>query len=241
MTEAFLLLHGFTGAPSSWDEVVRLLPRDVRVLRPALLGHGGPHTTGFDAEVDRIAAIVRAERLERAHVVGYSLGARIAIGLAARHPELAARATWISASPGMPGDRARIAADEARAVLLEQQGTAAFVDAWEREPTFATQHALPPEIRAAHRARRLAHDPRGLAASLRTLGQGAMPAYDLASIGIPVTLVVGSEDGKARGHALRMVESLPRARTVVVRGAGHDVVLERPAEVAALLSREIGT
>lgn len=241
MSAPLVLLHGFTGAPSSWDEVVRLLPA-TRVLRPALLGHAGaPLADGFDREVDRLAALARREGVEAAHVVGYSLGARVAIGLCARHPGLVARTTWIAGSPGMPGDRDRIAADHRRAELIEREGVAAFVEAWEREPIFATQRALPPATRDAHRARRLAHDPRGLAASLRVLGQGAMPAYDLGSIRVPVTLVVGSEDAKAREHASRMSESLPRARTVVVQGAGHDVVLERPAEVAELLRRESGT
>lgn len=242
---ALVLLHGFTGAPSSWDPVVERLPRATRIARPALMGHAGAPVVArsFDEEVDRIAEILRAEALVGAHVVGYSLGARVALGLAARHPSLASRATWISGSPGLAGEHDRFArreADRARARTLETEGIDAFVDAWEREPVFSTQRALPEDVRSAHRARRRAHDPGGLAASLRVLGQGSMPGYDLSSIDIPVTLAVGSEDPKARGNAQRMAESLPDARIVVMRGAGHDLVLERPAEVAALLSMESG-
>ena len=242
---ALVLLHGFTGAPSSWDAVVERLPRDLRIARPALMGHAGAPSTArsFDEEVDRLAEILRSEDLAGAHVVGYSLGARVALGLVARHPAIASRATFLSGSPGLRDEHERFArreADRVRARTLETDGIDAFVDAWEREPIFATQSALPGDVRSAHRARRQSHDPGGLAASLRVLGQGSMPAYELARIQIPITLVVGSEDPKARGHAQRMAESLSDARIVVLRGAGHDLVLERPAEVAALLTDDRG-
>jgi len=76
-----LCLHGFTGSPMSWD----FLGKSTRIA-PALLGHSGSSADAevhrFEDEIDRLAALaVGAGAL---HVVGYSLGARLALGMASR-------------------------------------------------------------------------------------------------------------------------------------------------------------
>lgn len=243
MTPLVVLLHGFTGAPSSWAEVIGALPRDARTIAPALLGHDDAPLAAartWDDEIDRVAEIVRRER-GPVHLVGYSMGGRVALGLLLRHPGIAARATLIGASPGIDDERDRDARrrdDEARARLIETEGVEAFVRAWEREPIFATQRALPDEVRARHREIRRSHSAAGLAASLRALGQGAMPSLwgSLDRLALPVTLVAGAEDARLRGVAMRMADRLPLARARVVPGAGHDVALERPRELAGIVA-----
>ena len=89
-------LHGFTGSPQCWDDVIEALGKPSRVLCPTLLGHNqGPppaSITSFEAEVDRIATMVLHAGLTGAHLVGYSLGARLGLGLLVRHGRLFARA-----------------------------------------------------------------------------------------------------------------------------------------------------
>jgi pimeloyl-ACP methyl ester carboxylesterase len=59
------------------------------------------------------------------------------------------------------------------------------------------------------------------------------PLWDrLGELAIPVTLVVGERDEKFRAIAARMAGALPRARVVVVAGAGHAAGLEQPGAVA---------
>ena len=116
MSRPLVLLHGFTGAPASWDGVRRSLDDAIPVLAPALLGHdgtaGSPAIRSFDDEVDRLAGAVRGAGLEGAHLAGYSLGGRVALGLLVRHPGRFAAATLIGAHPGLqdPADRAERAA-----------------------------------------------------------------------------------------------------------------------------------
>lgn len=244
--ETIVLLHGFTGAPASWDPVIAHLPASAarRVIAPALLGHAGsaPHDArSWDEAIDALAAELASAGARGAHLVGYSMGGRAALGLLARHPALASRATLIGASPGIedPDARAaRRAEDESRARRLERDGLAAFVDAWEREPIFATQRALPDALRARQRAIRLSHSATGLAASLRAMGQGAMPSLwaALERLDVALTLVVGSEDAKLRAIAGRMAARARRARALVVAGAGHDVGLERPEALARVIA-----
>jgi 2-succinyl-6-hydroxy-2,4-cyclohexadiene-1-carboxylate synthase len=235
-----LFLHGFTGSPASWQPIVARLPRAPHHA-PALLGHeGAPHDAAdWAAEIDRLAAQLTGP----AHVVGYSLGGRAALSLALRHPQRVAALTLIGAGPGIddPDERAkRRDADEARAQLLEREGLDAFLRAWESEPIFATQRALPDDVRARHRAIRRSHDPRGLARSLRVMGQGAMPSLwpELGRLAMPVRLVIGSEDTKLREVAQRMHPHLPHAKLSIVEGSGHDVALEHSDALAALLLSE---
>lgn len=239
-----MLLHGFTGSPESWDEVVRASP-SWHFVTPALLGHGasGGAARTWDDEIERLAALARRERVSL--LVGYSLGGRIALGLLAAHPELFARAIVVSASPGLPGNDGeardvRRTADEAQARALVAHGVRAFVDAWEDQPLFASQRELPADVRARRRDVRLAHSAEGLASSLRTLGLAAMPdlAPRLREVPTPTTLVAGENDPRFVEHAARLAAAMPHACHVVVEGAGHDVVLERPAAIAALMDGE---
>src|SRR5690242_21267669 len=78
-----VLLHGFTGSAASWDDVVAALP-GVHSVRPALLGHA-PESDAARAvrtwsdEIARLGALLPPEPV---HLVGYSLGARLALALA---------------------------------------------------------------------------------------------------------------------------------------------------------------
>lgn len=245
MTPLFLL-HGFTGSADAWDDVVARLPKDVRVLRATIGGHDGtPAPVGFEEEVDRLAAAIRAEGADGAHVCGYSLGGRLATGLVARHASLFSGATIISANPGLANDAdrpARAEQDEGWARLIETAGVAAFVDKWEAQPLFATQLALSPEEQERQRARRLRHDPNGLAGAMRALSLARMPSYaaDLANVDLPIALVTGASDTKFTEIAARLVLGLKKGTHFIVPGTGHNVMLERPEVIAEILARAIG-
>lgn len=243
MDAPVVLIHGYTGSPASWDEVVRRLPAGARVVRPTVGGHDGTAApTSFEGEVDRIAATLREARLERALLAGYSLGGRLAIGLLARHAELFASALVISANPGLddPNERdARVAQDETWAALLETEGVSAFVARWEAQPLFATQAKLAATRLEGQRESRLRHDARGLAGAMRALSLGRMPAYAeaLSRVPSPITLLTGENDAKFTAIGARLAARLRRGAHVVAPGAGHNVILERPELVAELLTQ----
>jgi len=235
----WLLLHGFTGSERSWANVVQLEAGSA-VLTPALTGHdghpGAPGVRTFEDEVDRLAAFVRGAGARGVHVAGYSLGARVALGLLVRHRELFESAVLVGGHPGLETDRdrtLRMESDEAWCRVLESEGLSAFVRAWQKQPLFATQSELPAEVLAKQEAERLSHDPRGLAHALRCLGLGRMPNFRpaLPALDLPVKLLVGGLDSKFRELARAMAEVLPRAKVIEVAGAGHNLLLERPAFV----------
>lgn len=243
------LLHGFTGTSRSWDGVRRSLPDFTGELQavatPSLLGHSletlNLPVSTFADEVNRLAEIIASDG-PRHHLCGYSLGGRVALGLLASRPELFVRATIISAHPGLESDaerEERIRTDEHWCMLLERDGIEAFVDKWQNLPLFASQRRLPAALQQAQREERLGHSPRGLAHSLRVTGLGRMPSYwpALASMAMPITLIVGELDDKFLRIAEQVKEMLPRARLVVVPNAGHNVTFEAPEGVAAELAQ----
>ncbi len=238
----FVLLHGYTGSPDVWRDVVAALPAAERPLAPALWGHDyarEPSPIAFEAEVDRIAAEVAAGARGPVVLCGYSLGGRVALGVLARHPELAASAILIGASSGLATEaerRARAAADEAWCALAERSMDD-FVDAWQAQPIFASQARLPKAVLDAQRAARLRHTGRAMAVAMRSLGLATMPDYApaLPRIAAPVRVMAGELDTKFTAIARAMAAAVPRGSVDVVRGVGHNVVLEAPQAIARAL------
>lgn len=245
-----VLIHGFTGSPASFEPLAQRLTRHgvrLPLHRPALLGHGGlapPTMLRFEQEVDRIARGIVSAGLSGSHLCGYSLGARVGLGLLARHGFLFSGATLIGVHPGIASAEeraARVGADERWCELLARRGVSAFLDAWQAQPLFASQAALP--AAAAHEQRRIrsSHTAAGLMRSLRVLGLGHMPNYRgaLAVARGRVRLITGERDGKFVALARDLVQGSPRVELDLVAGAGHNVLLEAPSHVERRLRQEL--
>ena len=234
-------LHGFLGAPAQWEGVA-----GAGEPRWWLPGHGPspwmPPGVGFDDVVDALAPWAEGRRV----LVGYSLGARLALSLALRHPGELRAVVLVGGTPGLedPAERAqRAAADDALSATIARDGIAAFVARWEALPLFATQRALGDEVRAAQRAWRTQHEPAGLAWALATLSTGRMPPLweRLATAPFAVHAVTGERDEKFT----RLAEAMVRrggGRVVHhrVAGVGHNVALEDPAAVARVVAAAAG-
>lgn len=230
------LLHGFVGDPSAWDATIAAGLGELEPVAIRLPGHGLPVRDTWQANLDAID-------LGRSMIaIGYSFGARIALGLLAQHRILGA--ILIGVNPGLPDETpeqehdrssaraARRIADAQWARLLRERGLHAFLDAWEAQPLFATQARVSPARLAERRARRLALDPEELARCLEVMGLAEMPDYAHVIARGDCTLVVGADDAK-------FVEiAAPFREHVIVReiaGAGHDVLLEQPVALARVL------
>lgn len=247
----WMLLHGFTGSPRSWDPVVDRAALELEVSCPPLFGHQRDwrerDVSSFADEVRRLCARAASGRPPRL-IAGYSLGARVALGMLATAPELFDGALLIGVHPGF-GDgeqrRARRELDAERARLLRTDGVDAFVSHWEEQPLFDTQATLGAEAQARQREIRLSHDAEGLACSLDVLGLGAMPCYAdaLCATSVPVTLMTGADDTKFRDLAADLADRCAHVESILVEGAGHNLILEAREAVAAALcqvERQVG-
>lgn len=151
------MLHGFLGGPASFAEVIATMPSEIPTFSPALCGHAGTSNTSvcssFEAEADRLACLVRGLHPSApCHLVGYSLGGQLAISLLIRYPGLFRSATLISTRRGLDSKEElewRRMTDEQWSIRLRTETLSNFLDAWESQPMFATQHQLPAENCAA--------------------------------------------------------------------------------------------
>jgi 2-succinyl-6-hydroxy-2,4-cyclohexadiene-1-carboxylate synthase len=235
-----VLLHGFLGRAQDWRGVAEGLGGRFRCVALDLPGHG--RSAGLPAEaytwggtLDAVAATLDALGLDRFRLVGYSMGGRLALGFALRHPRRAVRLVVVGASPGLRTEAARAeraALDEQRARALEA-GLGAFLQVWYRMPLFAALEARP-ALREALVANRLRQDPAELARALRGSSAGRMPDLwpHLDALGAPTLAVAGAKDPKFADLAHRMAAAGAPVVPLVLPDAGHLVPLEQPALLA---------
>jgi 2-succinyl-6-hydroxy-2,4-cyclohexadiene-1-carboxylate synthase len=232
-----VLLHGFLGAPSSWDAVLAAMPDHGPVWCPWLPGHGPaqPQPATWDLAVQAIAGALPSGAL----LTGYSMGARLALAAALRAGAGLRGTLLVGGHVGLADAAARAeraAQDAGRAAALRAGPLADFVAAWEAQPLFATQRDLPAERQAQQRATRLAHDPRALAWAFEVAGLAQMPDLRpaVAAVTQPLRLLTGALDERFTALAASLAHA-PWVTHRIVPGAGHNLLLEAPAAVAASL------
>lgn len=228
------LIHGFAGDPAAWDDVIAAWQLPEPPLAIALPGHGGgPVLPTWDDNLAAIGVAIAGCDV----VVGYSLGARVGLGLVASGR--CTHAVLIGVNPGI-GEHERNERrqfDAAWARILRSEGLEAFVDAWVAQPLFASQQRAPADRRERRRAHRLAHDPEQLARSLEAMGMGAMPDYwsTVPAHRDRIALLAGADDAKYVAIAQRLVAN----SFELIPNSGHDPTLEQPVALAGAIARAV--
>ncbi|WP_270937085.1 bifunctional 3-oxoadipate enol-lactonase/4-carboxymuconolactone decarboxylase PcaDC [Falsiroseomonas oryzae] len=217
-----LMLHSIGTTLHVFDPQAASLARNRRVIRMDLRGHGytgvtpGPYTMSLHAQ-DALA-LLDALGVERAHVVGLSIGGRIALQMAAEAPDRVASLLLMDTAAEFPPPEAW----QQRIDTVLAQGCAALVDTvmprWVCDPSLASSHGL--------RRMLLNTDPQGYAGSAAALRDAR--AADIAGrIACPTTVVVGDRDiatPPAMAEALR--DMIPGARLVTIPEGAHLPTLE---------------
>lgn len=242
---ALLLLHGFTGSHASWVRFQERWSEKYFVLVPDLPGHGNtptpedPHDLSMEATADRLAALLDQHSLEKAAVIGYSMGGRLALHMAHRHGKRLSGLVLESASPGLrnPDERRdRSRRDRTLADAIDEKGLTWFVPHWSEQPLFRDQ---PRWLVDEENAIRASHTAHGLAQSLRGAGTGEQESLweSLPDLVMPVLLVAGRNDKKFAAIAETMAERMPNAAWVLVDQAGHTVHGEEPERFYDIVNR----
>ncbi len=245
--EPLLLLHGFSGDSTTWNGIAKRLRDSFRLIMSDILGHGGSDKPlqAASYRVEPVAAdlinLLDQLELAQAHLLGYSMGGRLALYLALQQPERFRSLVLESASPGLAdaADRAqRRRRDDALAEKIESRGIEWFVDYWGMLPLWASQSQLPAAMLAAQRDQRLRNSPSGLANSLRGMGSGAQPNLwsELPDLRIPTLLLVGENDEKFQKVNSQMAKLIPLSRVALVPSAGHNTHLENPRAFSRAVS-----
>lgn len=238
MPAPLVLLHGFTQTGASWDRVRSHLRSRTgsEVITPDQRGHGTA-ATERPILLPAMAADAMSHTTGEFALGGYSMGGRAALLAAVASPGRVSHLALLSTTAGIEDEaerEERAAADAALADHFDELTIEALADEWGAHPLFVNQ---PADVAELARADRLRNTPDGLAASLRGAGTGKMgPLWpQLRSLTMPALVMVGERDVRFREIGERLAAELPDAEIVVVPGAGHQLPIEAPQQVAEAL------
>jgi 2-succinyl-6-hydroxy-2,4-cyclohexadiene-1-carboxylate synthase len=233
-----VLLHGFMGNADDWLPVMKQLNAS-SVINLELPWHGVQIAHRPKSWLELLAE-VGAGLPDGAHLVGYSFGARIALGLAATSPEKAGALTLLSGNPGIsdPSARAtRLGSDAALAKRLRDEDLKAFLRWWYDLPLF-NGVARNPRLKDAMVEQRLNNDAEALGDCLTVAGTAMMPDYRafISDSAIPLHYLAGALDAKYCKLAGELKDLRPDARVDIVADVSHALVQEAPDAVAAFIN-----
>lgn len=238
-TTSLIFLHYFGGSALEWQSVMTSLAGQYRCIAVDLRGHGDSEApeTGYavDTMADDVAELIRQFGVQDFTLVGHSMSGKVALALAARQPKGLQSLILVSPSPPVPEP---IPNDE-RQKLLTGHGQRSAAEQTLKNITEAP-------VSDAVREQIITDD-------LRT----AKPAWDawllegskenisdrMASVKVPVHLVVGSEDRALPPdvQARLVVPYLPNSTLDVVDQAGHLLPWEVPDKLTAFIQKKINT
>jgi pimeloyl-ACP methyl ester carboxylesterase len=217
-----LVLHGGLGSIEDMRYQIRALAKSHFIVAPDSRGHGRSADANaplsYSLMSDDVLRLVDHLNLQRVDVVGWSDGAIIGLDLAMRHPERVRRLVAISAN-------------------FDVEGLAASPEA-----TDPVDAQVP---RAPLRYRMLAPDPAHWPAIYRKVVEmwHTQPQYtvdDLGHIEAPTLVVAGEFDIIKRDHTDQLAKAISDSQEIIIKGAGHNVPLEKPKIVNSAILHFLG-
>lgn len=234
-----LLLHGIGAAAESFAPQLESLARDFRVIAWDAPGYGGSdlHAKSRPTPADYAdiaAAFLDALGIERAHVLGHSLGALIAASLARRHPDRIVRLILSCAASGyaLAPDAAYPPALQSRLDDFAKLGPGGMAQA--RSARLCAPDARPEALEAVRRVMAKIR-PDGYRQAVALLAQGEI-VRDLPHISCPTLVMSGEGDVITPPERCRaLTQHLRDVRYVQLPGVGHACYVEAPPAFDAAL------
>ncbi|HET7886481.1 MAG TPA: alpha/beta hydrolase [Bradyrhizobium sp.] len=234
---AVVLLHGAGFDHSSWALHSRWFAHHgYSVLAPDLPGHGrskGAALASIAEMADWTAALLDAAGASKARLVGHSMGSLIALETAARHPDKVAGLSLIGTAATMT-----VGPDLLKAAEANDVAAIDMVSIWGLGFKAELGGSLAPGLWMHQGAQRVlqATAPGVLYRDLNACNayQNALAAA--AQIRVPTTVILGERDMMTPAKAGKaLAAGISGARTIVLPGAGHMMMVEQPDELLAAL------
>ena len=234
-----LALHGVLVGTSNWIHQMLRLPQ-FNWIAPAIRGHGDSSPAGDSPSIERAAldalAVLDAEGIDRAVVVGNSLGATVGLALALLRPERVI--ALVLAEPSVPqllrdrgGDRLSSAAEQARP-LLEAGRIDDALDIFLTPRVGADWRNKVGRRRLAEWRKNVLSTPAWFTA-VEAFNPGPGP---LAALDVPVLIVYGADtQPEYRELTMAVADAVPSAEIEVVPNAGHGSPADNPEAFNSLL------
>ncbi|MCC5642088.1 2-succinyl-6-hydroxy-2,4-cyclohexadiene-1-carboxylate synthase [Nostoc sp. CHAB 5824] len=234
-----VFLHGFMGNINEFDEAIKLLSEYFSYLIIDLPGHGKTKVLGGDEyykiepTAQTIINLLDELKIDKCHLVGYSMGGRLALYLTLNFPERFIKVVLESASPGLAIETerlervrrdAQIARKLSRSII--QTDFAIFLSNWYNQPIFGYIKNHSDYDRMIEN--RLQNNPHELEKSLRFMGTGCQPSLweKLQENKIPMLLLAGQYDEKFIFINTEMAKLCKFAQIKIISNAGHNIHFE---------------
>jgi pimeloyl-ACP methyl ester carboxylesterase len=235
-----IFVHEFAGDHRSWEPQIRHFARRYRCI--AFDARGYPPSDVPEAvsaysqsrAADDIAAVLDHLGINRAHVVGLSMGGYAALHFGFRHPARALSLTVGGCGYGAePSQRDRFRAEaEAIAALITSQGMAAFSEQYAYGPARVQFENKDPRGFAEFKRLLAGHSAIGSANTQLGCQRERPSLYDLTdqmrALTVPTLILTGDEDWPCLTPGILMKQNIPTAALSVMPNCGHAVNLEEP-------------
>lgn len=231
---AVFMVHGVGARRQVWAGIVERLKSEFCCISYDLRGHGEspkpPGPFGLDDLVTDLEALRARLGIEKAHVIGHSLGGMVAPAYARRHPERVLSVGLLSTAAGRTDeDRAR-----ARLVVtsMAEKGIRSALDLlmprWFTDE-FIRNH---PDFVEARKRQLIEMDPEIYLNTFRIYAETEMAPW-LPEITPPTLVLTGEFDPGCSPRLNRaMAETLPDAELVILDGLRHSTLVEAPERVS---------
>lgn len=235
--QVLLLVHAFPLNSAMWEPQIATFASRLRVIAPDLPGFGrselGQRSITLDVYADTLVALLEHVGVERAAVVGLSMGGYTSFALLRRYPN------WVSALV-LADTKAKADTDEAKAKRAEnaqialELGQDAIAD--RMLPTLLSPNASE-RLQAQAREIIRTNSREGIAAALHAMASRPDSTSLLADIAIPTVIIVGENDTLTPpDEAREMSAQIGDSRISVIPNAGHLSNLEQPEAFDAAVS-----
>ena len=242
-----VFVHEFAGDARSWEPQLRHFARRYRCIAYNARGYP-PSEVPEDFERysqararDDIRAVLDALRIERAHIVGLSMGANATLHFGLTYPQRALSLTFAGGGYGShPATHAKFQQDSrANAETIRRQGLAHFVDTYGRGPARVQMQNKDPRAFDEYLRQFGEHSAAG---SINTLlgVQARRPSFydmtdQLSHLQVPLLVMTGDEDEPSIEASIMVKRCAPGASLAVLPQSGHGINLEEPALFNQLL------
>jgi pimeloyl-ACP methyl ester carboxylesterase len=234
---AIVFLHGVGMDHSVWALLARSFAHHgFAVLAPDLPGHGrsaGAPLSSIAALADWTAALIDAAGVEKARIVGHSMGTLVALETAARHPDRVSALGLIATAAPM-----RVSDDLLNAAQANAHAAVEMISIWGEGYRATLGGSLAPGLWMLGGAERLLERARpGVIFTDLSACNGYQDAFAAAGkVAVPSIVIQGSRDVMTSAKAGKAVaNAIPGCRLAVIEGAGHMLMSERPDDVLAAL------
>ena len=235
-----VFVHEFAGDYRSWETQMRHFARSYRCIAYNARGYP-PSDVPADGERysqdrarDDIRAVLDALKIDKAHIVGLSMGGFAALHFGFTYPQRARSLVVAGCGYGAaPNQRQQFAAEAEAAARKFEEGMAKAVEAYALGPTRVQFQNKDPRGWQEFAHQLAEHSSEGSARTLRGVQKRRPSLFDLVdrmkAITVPTLVMTGDEDWPCLEPALLMKRTIPTAALVVMANAGHTINLEEPA------------